>query len=121
MDHFIENKWLKLVNISSDQIKSFSKKDIHFRKHTGIGFLIAELDFITNPSVGTQIIVNLPDLKGYNFAPTENTVFALKNDRSNVIVKISMYPGYLQMEAYPFDGNSLYEFNIQFFVRLEDI
>jgi hypothetical protein len=113
----IEKDWFQITNISSPHISTFLKKDIHFMKNIDICFFIAELDFITSDSVTNTVIINLPELT-YKFAQCENTVFALKNDEINTIVKLRLEPTRLIMESFPFSPNSKYEFNIQFFLRV---
>lgn len=111
----MEKVWINLPRVYSDQVEKFTKTDMHIMKNISICFFIAEIDFIMKDSF-TFVKLDMPDIK-YTFAPAENTVFVLKNDDTNIMVKARLENNILLLEA-PFTKGCHYELNIQLMLRV---
>jgi len=112
-----ENVWISMSKINCDLTESIYKKNVSFMKSICIGYLIAEIDFKTGPLPVSQLIFNIPELKE-NFDKCEVTIFATKNQDTASLINISLEPGKLTANSYPFEPNSYYEMNIQMMVKI---
>jgi hypothetical protein len=124
----VEKKWIKVLNISSEQNISFTKQKVFFLKDIDICYFIGEIDFI-NLLETEEIVIDLPEIT-HNFVPCENTIFVTKTPKDlespqkeqeavNSIVRIKLYPKKLVFTAFPFEKDFEYEFNIQLFMRVK--
>ena len=112
-----ESVWIPIRNVTSTEVSLFEKSDIHFRKHIDICFLIGELVFVTTSVVDNEIIICIPELC-LKFAKCENTLLALKNSETHVMVYVSIESGRILLRGFPFEPSTRYELSLQFFMRI---
>lgn len=118
MNKLFDKLWVKIDDISCSDV-TFIKKDLYMMKDLDTCFMMAEIDFNTKETVGNIIDINIPVLD-YDFPPCENTTFAIKNNDTNTLIKVKIFPYTLRLESFPFAPSSSYEFNIQFFFMLRN-
>lgn len=123
MEFKYEKIWKNITKVDVSNTKEILKKYIRYRHDSGICYFIAELDFITDDVIdNNNIVVLLPEIDD-NFTPCENTIFATKTingEEIDTIVRLKLFPGKMNITAYPFAPNSKYELNIQLFMCLND-
>lgn len=113
----MENTWISINKVFCSEVKSFVKCELHFRKHLDICFLIGELIFISSDMIDNEILISMPDIST-DFAPCENTILALKNDDTRVMLHVSISKGLITIQGFPFEPSCKYELNLQFFMRI---
>ena len=122
MEFNFEKVWRDITDIKISGVKTLSKTFIRYRKDSGICYFIAEIDFITESNGGSNVVIEMPQIKD-DFVPCENTIFATKTvagDEIDTIVRMKLLPGKLILTAYPFSPDTKYELNIQLFMCLTD-
>lgn len=113
-----EKVWIPLTDVSTDDVQKITKVNMYFLKNIELGFFVAELDFVTPSESKYDLVFRVPELDKYNFAKSEASVLAAKDDESASLVNVSLEPGKLTVTGYPFVEETHYEVNIQLILRM---
>lgn len=120
MNFVYEKTWTDITDVHIPDVTEVLKKSIKYRRDAGICFIIAEIDFVTSDMPTNKINIYLPQINDA-FIPCENTIMATKTingDEVDTFVRIKLFPGRLEVSAFPFNINTKYELNIQLFMCL---
>lgn len=122
MEFNYEKVWRDITDIQVTGVSKMLKEYIRYRRDSGICFVIAELDFITDGTLKNKIEVKVPQIND-SFTPCENTIFATKiedGEEIDTLIRLKLSPGKFELYAYPFSPNTKYELNMQLFMCLTD-
>ena len=123
-----ENVWVKVdeSNITSEEVETFTKSDIYYRKQFDIFYITGCLKITTIDFSGDDYDVNIsiPELENLNFDDCENTIMITKDDGtevSRITVQIVVTNQGIKLESlFPFENSTDYSINFQFFIRIKD-